>query len=129
VAAGTAVTAVRFIPASGEDAGQVLLEADAGFFRYASRVGIDSLQKIPDFLLNLPLDDPDLRTAQRGNLPWLDPALLDLVLHFRLHSPASPTIQLSTSGDPSVATNTWGMDKFWFWGGTIEHIRDCRRGK
>jgi hypothetical protein len=69
------------IIASREDAGQVLLEAHAGFFRNAGRVGIYSLQKIPDFLLNLTLDDPDLRTAWWGNLPWLD-----LVLHFRLHS-------------------------------------------
>jgi hypothetical protein len=54
---------VMLIMASREDAGQVFLEAQAGFFSNAGRIGIDSLQKIPNFLLDLPLDDPDLRTA------------------------------------------------------------------
>jgi hypothetical protein len=40
VAAGTAV-AFPFMVANREDAAKVLLEADAGFFRDAGRVGID----------------------------------------------------------------------------------------
>jgi hypothetical protein len=81
VAAGTVVAPVRFIIASGEDAGQMLPKADAGFFRDAGSVGINSPQKVPDFLLNLTLDDLNLPAGWRGNLPWLD-----LALHFRLHS-------------------------------------------
>jgi hypothetical protein len=91
--------------ASRQDAGQVLLEADAGLFRAAGGIGIDRLEKIPDFLLNLPVDDTDVRIARWGYYPcldlvwqdlvwqdlvWLDLVWLDLVLHFRLHSPPSP---------------------------------------
>jgi len=101
MAAGAAVAAVTFIViiTSREDAGQVLLEADAGFFRHAGGVGIDSPEKILDFLLNLPLDDTDVRIARWGYLRWLDLlldlvlldlVLLDLVLHFRLHPLPSP---------------------------------------
>jgi hypothetical protein len=65
VAAGAGAAALKFVYmfASREDAGQVLLEAHAGFFRYTGRVGIDRLQKITNFILYLSLDDPDLRTA------------------------------------------------------------------
>jgi hypothetical protein len=82
VAAGTAVAAVLLviIIASREDAGQVLLEAHPGFFRDPGSVGIDSLQKILDFLLNIALNDLDVRTAR-----WSDLPRLDLMLHFRLH--------------------------------------------
>jgi hypothetical protein len=86
VATRAAFAAITFIViiASREDAAKVLLEADSGFFRYAGGVGIDSLEKILDFLLNLPADDTYVRIA-RGYFPWLD-----LVLHFRLHPLPSP---------------------------------------
>ena len=96
MATRTAVAAITFIViiASREDAGQVLLEADSGFFRDAGSIGIDSLKKILDFLLNLPVDDMDARIARWGYLRWLDLlldlVLLDLVLHFRLHPLPSP---------------------------------------
>src|SRR5271166_72134 len=82
--AGTDVAAVMVVNASREDASQMLLEADAGFLRDAGGVGIDSLEKMPDFFLDLNLDDPHLRTAP-GDL-----SRLDLTLHFRLHLLAIP---------------------------------------
>jgi hypothetical protein len=98
-----------FLIARRKDAAQVLLETDPGFFGGAGRVGIDSAQKILDFLLNLPCDNFYLRAARRS-LPWLD-----LVLHLRLHSlpiPKQTSFDLARTGDPLVCTNTWGADKF-----------------
>ena len=110
MAAGTAVAGVVVI-VSREDAAKVLLEADARFFRDTGSIGIDSLKKIPDFLLSLPVDDTDARMARWGYFPWLDLllglALLDLVLHFRLHPLPSPEAATRT-----VAVNTRAMDKF-----------------
>ena len=75
--------------------------------RDTGRVGIDSLQKSRDFLLNLPLDDLDLR---RDNLQRLG-----LVLHFRLHSLHPKTNLLDLSRRRRlVGTNTRATDKFWF---------------
>jgi hypothetical protein len=94
MAAGTAVAGVVSTTSSREDAAKVLPETDARFFRDAGSIGINSLKKILDFLLNLPVDDTDARLARRGDLPWLDLllglALLDLVLHFQLHPLPSP---------------------------------------
>jgi len=94
MAPGAASAALTFIVASGEDAGQMLLEADAGFFRNAGGVGIDSPEKPLDFLLSIPLDNADVRTARWRYLQWLDLILLDLILHLQLH-PCHPR-----SGDP-----------------------------
>jgi hypothetical protein len=58
----------------------VLLERDAGFFRDAGGIGINRVEKILDFLLNLSSHDMALRTSW-----WDDFARLDLWLHFRLH--------------------------------------------
>jgi hypothetical protein len=55
----------------------MLLEGDFGFFGRAGWVGIDSLEKILDFLLHL-------RMTQRGS------AWLDLTVHFRLRSQVIP---------------------------------------
>jgi hypothetical protein len=93
VAAGTTVAAFGIvIVANREDAGEMLLEADVGFLRDPGGVGVDSLEKILDFLLNLPVpvDNADVRTARRGYLLWLDLVWLDLVLHFRPHPTPSP---------------------------------------
>ena len=78
-----------FVGTSGEDAGQMLLEADAGFFRDAGRVGINRPEKILDFLLHIPLDKMYVRTARWGDLRWLD-----LVVHFWLH-PTHPQTNLA----------------------------------
>jgi hypothetical protein len=99
MAAGAASAAITFIIVSREDAGQMLLEADAGFFRNAGGVGIDSPEKPLDFLLSIPLDNADVRIARWRYIPWLDLILLDLVwldliLHLQLH-PCHPR-----SGDP-----------------------------
>jgi len=59
------------------DAAKMLLEGDVGFFGGAGWIGIDSLEKIPDFLLHL-------RMTQTGG------AWLDLTVHFRLHSQVIP---------------------------------------
>ena len=118
MAAGTSVAGVVSTTASREDAAKVLPEADARFFRYAGGVGIDSLEEILDFLLNLPVDDTDVRIARWGYLPWLDllldlvlldPVWLDLVLHFRLHPHA-----ISEAATRIVPVNTWARDKFRF---------------
>jgi hypothetical protein len=61
-----------------EEAAEVLLEADAGFFRDAGGVGIEGLEKAVDFLL-------DLLIARCNGLPWLD-----LAVHFPLHPYLSP---------------------------------------
>lgn len=76
--------------ASRENAAKVLPEADARFFRDAGCVGIYSLEKTPNFLLNLSIDDVNSRIARRGDLPWLELVRLVLVLHFRLHPLPSP---------------------------------------
>jgi hypothetical protein len=81
VAAGATVAAdVTVIIASIEDTGQMLLEADAGFSRNSGGIGVDSPEKILDFLLNLPLDDTHVRIARWGCFPRLDLVSLDLVL-------------------------------------------------
>ncbi len=107
-----AVARVVSTTASREDAAKVLPEADVRFFRDTGSIGIDSLKKILDFLLNLPIDTE--RMARKGDIPWLDLALLDLVLldlvvHFRLHPLPSPKRQPRI-----VAVNTRAMDKFRF---------------
>jgi hypothetical protein len=63
LSAGTVVAAIVAIR---EVAAKVLLEADAGFFRNPSWVGIEGLEKILDLLLDLFIPR------------WL-------VVHFRLH--------------------------------------------
>jgi hypothetical protein len=39
--------------AGRENAAEVLLKGDTGFFRYARGIGLNRLQEILDFLLNL----------------------------------------------------------------------------
>jgi hypothetical protein len=91
MAAGTAVAGVVSNTASREDAAKVLLEADVRFFRDAGSIGIHSLKKLLDLLLNLPVDDTDARILRWGDLPWSDRVLVDLLLHFRLHPLPSPS--------------------------------------
>jgi hypothetical protein len=68
------------------------VEADAGFFGDASGIGIESLEKVLDLLLDLP-------TGQRADLSWLN-----LLVHPRLHPYSSQKkLSLSFQGscDPS----------------------------
>jgi hypothetical protein len=64
------------VASRGEYAAQMLVKAEAGFSGDAGGVGIQSLKKIPDLLL-------DLHAARRRDR-WLDPTWLDLTVHFRL---------------------------------------------
>jgi hypothetical protein len=75
------VVIVATVASRCEEAGKVLLEADARFFGDAGGVGIEGLKKIVDFLLDLDVMDLDLHIGRWDDLPWLD-----LVVHFRLHS-------------------------------------------
>jgi hypothetical protein len=82
---------VAAVVTSGKDAAKVLLEADARLFRSACGIGIEGLEKTPDFLL-----DPSLLVARRDDLPWLD-----VVVHFPLHLYSSPEKhRFSFQGDP-----------------------------
>ncbi len=67
----------------------MLAEADAGFFGYAGRIGIQSPEKVLNFLPDLHLDEWDWPTAWNNDLPWLD-----RVVHFPLY-PTYPQRNLS----------------------------------
>jgi hypothetical protein len=69
----------------GEDLGEMLLESEARFFRDAGGVGIDGLEKAPDFRL-------DLLMAEWGDLRWLD-----MNVHFPLHPLRIPREHSSAS--------------------------------
>src|ERR1700683_123989 len=80
--AGAGIASISFRPilARRENAAEVLLKGDAGFFRDARGIGINRVEKILDFLLNLHWNDMAVRTSWWGDFPWLD-----LRLHFRLY--------------------------------------------
>ncbi len=65
VAAGAAAPAILvvFIVASRGDAGEVLPKGDTRLFRNTGGIGIDCMEKILDFLLNIHLDAMNVRAA------------------------------------------------------------------
>lgn len=87
MATWTAVAAIvsfHILGAGREDAAQMLLEGETGFFRHTGGIGIDGPEKILDFLLNFAFvfcdTDVHLRTNRWANFPRLD-----LLVHLRLH--------------------------------------------
>jgi hypothetical protein len=86
VAAMIATTTIR------KDAAKMFVKAEAGFFGYPGRVGVEGPKKIPDILLGLVTlhrhtTQSDLARLDRS---WRNLLRLNLLLHFRLHPCSSP---------------------------------------
>jgi hypothetical protein len=76
----TDATAAAIVTRGREKAAKVLPEGDTGVLGDPGRIRIEGLEKIPDFLTDLPLNDMVPLTARWDYLKWLD-----LVVHFALH--------------------------------------------
>ncbi len=98
----------------------MLVKSKARFLGDAGRIGVDSAEKLLDFLCNLFL-------ARRGTLTWLD-----VMLHFRLHSRLPQKTQPrhpSASPNPHVFTWTLTRRKGFAFEGKAQNTQTILPGK